>query len=473
MRHPRRACPLLFFLILILSGYRVAAQTPAPLPDIPLPDIKEQIETMMKAYAVEGLAVVVVRDQETLLSSGLGVQADGTPYTSDTPNGAYSATKALSSFVYASLVEEGLLDLDAPIGQLLDDAPAAWADIPFWRLLNHTSGITMIVNRPEFEHLEADPTTGNAEIYRILRPHPLDYAPGKASRYRQSGYAVAEMILEQQLGQTWPALVEDHLTGPAGATATVHAQLASGARTTPLIASAGGYQTTADDMAALFRALNAGQVVAPAFLEDLLYRDAYTVNGYSLGSILDVIDGVRTLGHQGGGARATVRYVPSRRVGVAVFTHETANYGLALHVADLLVRAFALGQQPKLPISAPLLEMRTAPASDIVAFYEAASAQPDPAYDFTQAEWILNQLGYLALSDGRIDDAITVFSLNVRAHPGSANVHDSLGEAYFEQGDLDRAHSSYRRALELDPSSVHAQTMIERINKQRQEGGGP
>jgi CubicO group peptidase (beta-lactamase class C family) len=337
----RLAVPALL-LLSIACGEPSAAQT-APSPPS---GVEERIETMREAYGGGGLAVAVVSGQETVLARGFGIQADGTPYTATTPSGAYSATKALSSFVYASLVEDGLIDLDAPLGQLLDGAPAAWADIPFWRLLNHTSGITMIVNRPEFEQIDGDPTAGNDAVYDIVRAYPLDYAPGEASRYRQSGYAVAEMIVEDLLGKTWPQVVEEHLTGPAGASATVHSQIASGERTAPLLTSAGWYQTTADDMAAIFKALNAGTVVDPEGLEELLYRSEYGFDGYSLGSILEVIDGVRTVGHRGGGARATIRYAPSQRVGVAVFTDDTENDELAIHVADMLMRAFAGGTHP-------------------------------------------------------------------------------------------------------------------------------
>ena len=432
--------------------------------------LADQVDAMREAYGVAGLAVVVVQGQETVLSRGFGVRADGAPYTAGTVNGMYSATKALSSLVYASLVEDGLVDLDAPLGELLDDAPPEWASVPFWRLLNHTSGITTIVDRPEFEAIDADPVSTNADVYRVVRGLPLDYPPGEASRYRQSGYAVAEMIVADRLGTTWPELVEEHLTGPAGAAATVHGPLASGRRTAPLLTSAGFYQTTAGDMAAVFRALDAGLVVSPDFLGDLLYRDEYDAGGYSLGSILETVDGVRTVGHQGGGARATIRYVPGRRVGVAVFTDATENHDLALHVADLLVREVALGQETEPPVSAALLAMRASPASEIAAFYEAEAARPVRAYDFRRAEWALNRLGYVLLRAGRVDDAVEVFSLNAREHPGSSNTHDSLGEAYLVRGDLDRALESYRRVLELDPSSRNAQAMIERVEAARSAG---
>ncbi len=442
--------------------------------DLRPPDTSETeriIEMALAAYGAEGLAVAVVWEQEVVLARGFGTQAGGGgPYNESTSLGLYSATKALTSVTYASLVEDGLFDLDQPLGALLADAPPSWVSIPFWRLLNHSSGITMIVNRPEFERLASDPSSGNRDIYEFVRALPLDYEPGAASRYRQSGYGVAEMVIADVLGRSWPELVAEHVTDPAGMTATSYADMASGQRTSPLLASAGGYQTTATDMAALFLALNDGRIVAPDFLSDLLYRDAYDFDGYSLGSILEVVDGVRTLGHQGGGARATVRYVPSKRVGVAVLTDDTSTKDLALDLAAMLVREFALGEQAKTPILVPLVSLAESGSADLISFYRSESRRSDSAYDFSRSEAVLNRLGYEMLGARRFEDAIAVFALNASEFPSSANTHDSLGEAYFAAGETESALASYRRVLELAPANEHASEMIRRIQGEPQTG---
>jgi len=59
--------------------------------------------------------------------------------------------------------------------------------------------------------------------------------------------------------------------------------------------------------------------------------------------------------------------------------------------------------------------------------------------------------------------AIALFKGNVQAYPGSANVHDSLGEAYLENGEIQRAIESYRRALEIDPTLASAIKALEKI----------
>ncbi|MEM6936928.1 MAG: serine hydrolase domain-containing protein, partial [Pseudomonadota bacterium] len=97
----------------------------------------KQIPSLMESFQVDGLAVTAVSGDRVLVAKGFGKTSNGDPYTSSSSCGLYSATKVLASLTYANLARAGHFDLDAPLGDLLDDAPANWSDIPFYRLLNH------------------------------------------------------------------------------------------------------------------------------------------------------------------------------------------------------------------------------------------------------------------------------------------------------------------------------------------------
>lgn len=79
----------------------------------------------------------------------------------------------------------------------------------------------------------------------------------------------------------------------------------------------------------------------------------------------------------------------------------------------------------------------------------------------------LNRLGYRLLAHDDAETAIAIFRVNVRLHPGSANVYDSLAEAYLTAGQLDEAERNYRRALELDPSLDSARRGLHEIDERR------
>ncbi len=75
----------------------------------------------------------------------------------------------------------------------------------------------------------------------------------------------------------------------------------------------------------------------------------------------------------------------------------------------------------------------------------------------------VNDFAYSALTGGEIDMAIEFFELGVHLYPEQSNSYDSLGEAYFENGDLERARKNYEKALELDPDSETAPVMLRKI----------
>lgn len=70
-------------------------------------------------------------------------------------------------------------------------------------------------------------------------------------------------------------------------------------------------------------------------------------------------------------------------------------------------------------------------------------------------EAAMNTLGYQRLQAGNTAEAIQLFELNVAAYPESANVYDSLGDAYLAAGRVEEAKEQARKAIEklaTDPS---------------------
>ncbi len=65
----------------------------------------------------------------------------------------------------------------------------------------------------------------------------------------------------------------------------------------------------------------------------------------------------------------------------------------------------------------------------------------------TEAE--INTLGYQFLFANHVDDAIELFEKNIKAHPDSWNVYDSLGEALAVKGDKQNALKNYEKALNM------------------------
>lgn len=86
----------------------------------------------------------------------------------------------------------------------------------------------------------------------------------------------------------------------------------------------------------------------------------------------------------------------------------------------------------------------------------------------------VNQMGYRLLGQGEVDQAIAVFRFNVETYPESANVYDSLGEAYEQKGELKKALELYERAVSMgekidDPNLGAFQIHVTQVKEKMKE----
>lgn len=75
----------------------------------------------------------------------------------------------------------------------------------------------------------------------------------------------------------------------------------------------------------------------------------------------------------------------------------------------------------------------------------------------------MNAWGYRFLQNEKVKEAVELFKLNVIAYPNSANVYDSLGEAYMKSGDTKNAIKYYKKSLELNPDNNNAKEMLKKL----------
>jgi hypothetical protein len=103
------------------------------------------------------------------------------------------------------------------------------------------------------------------------------------------------------------------------------------------------------------------------------------------------------------------------------------------------------------------------------AHYDALSKKF--SIDIKIPENALNNLGYQLMAS-RKDESLAAFQLNVKLYPDSANVYDSLAEAYEKSGKPDLAKTNYemavRKATETsDPALAVFKQNLDRFNKSK------
>jgi hypothetical protein len=100
----------------------------------------------------------------------------------------------------------------------------------------------------------------------------------------------------------------------------------------------------------------------------------------------------------------------------------------------------------------------------MIAEFHSLKSGGDP--DIYVAESEINALGYRLLRRQQVNEAIEVLKLNVEAYPQSANVYDSLAEAYLLSGNREKAIESYRKALAIDPTMESAKQALKQLTGQ-------
>jgi beta-lactamase regulating signal transducer with metallopeptidase domain len=82
-------------------------------------------------------------------------------------------------------------------------------------------------------------------------------------------------------------------------------------------------------------------------------------------------------------------------------------------------------------------------------------------YVFKEKEF--NSLGYAFLYVEKTDEAIAVFTLNVKQNPDSWNCYDSLAEAYMVAENYDKAVKYYETAINMNPDSEHSKQQLDKL----------
>ena len=121
-----------------------------------------------------------------------------------------SAGKSLASTALLTLVDDGRLDLDAPVSRYIDGAvswPEDKAAITTRMLLNHTAGLS-----PSPTEWEPQMITLRGCVQDIANL-PLVSAPGSTFSYGGGGYQVAGLIAEVITGKEWCEFVAERVRG--------------------------------------------------------------------------------------------------------------------------------------------------------------------------------------------------------------------------------------------------------------------
>lgn len=169
-----------------------------------------------ESWNVPGLAIAVVRGDDTVVLKGFGHRRAGRPepVTPDTCFPLASCSKAFTTTLLAMLVDDGELAWDDPVRRYLPSFqlpdPATTRLLSVRDLLCHRSGIG------SHDMLWYRAPWSIDEIVRRVQLLPLDYPFRGGYRYSSIPYLVAGRALEKRTGKKWQDLVRDRICVPLG-----------------------------------------------------------------------------------------------------------------------------------------------------------------------------------------------------------------------------------------------------------------
>jgi CubicO group peptidase (beta-lactamase class C family) len=178
--------------------------------------LPERLAQAAATHQVPGAAAAVLADGE-IVEAAYGVlnRATGVEVTTDSLFQIGSITKVWTATLVMQLVDEGRLDLDAPVRRYLPgfrvaDEEAS-ACITARHLLSHTAGLEGDIFHDTGRSDDA------IERYVIrLTDVPQLFPPGELFSYCNAGYGVLGRIIEVLRGKTYASALRDHLFGPLG-----------------------------------------------------------------------------------------------------------------------------------------------------------------------------------------------------------------------------------------------------------------
>lgn len=221
-------------VVLLVAVGALPAQAKKHVPDWSLVDAR-----LEQAVAeVDGLALSISTTEGVLYEKAFG------EWAVENNTGIASATKWVTAATLMTLVDDGLLDLDEPIGAHLPAfSEGEKAAITLRHLLSHTSGIV-----PQQPCLFANRQMTLEQCADQIAAAPLMFTPGSAFHYGAGAMQVAGRLAEVVTGKPWAELFAERVAGPLGMQDTVYGGARGekeGGATNPHIAA--GIDTTLRD----------------------------------------------------------------------------------------------------------------------------------------------------------------------------------------------------------------------------------
>jgi CubicO group peptidase (beta-lactamase class C family) len=168
-------------------------------------EMQEILDNRTKEMGL-GQARAIVATRDGRIWHGIS----GNMRTFDQPSLIGSLTKTFTTTLIMQLVQEGLLSLDDPVGDM--GMGFKHGQITIRQLLTHTSGLSKYKTNNGYVAKGTTPM----DVLKYTSKQPLRSPPGAYVDYSTSGFSLLGLILEQKTGMTFEELLRTRITDALG-----------------------------------------------------------------------------------------------------------------------------------------------------------------------------------------------------------------------------------------------------------------
>lgn len=209
-------------LLALLSACTTPKTTPTIAPlrsatiDAPTADaIDSRLRAFVADRSLPGLSIAVGRDDDLLWSSSYGAAnlATGEPVTDVSIFPLGSTSKPITSLLLGQLVEEGLLDLDAPIQDYVPYFPLKEQLVTSRQLAGHLAGLRDY-DQSAGEYHNTRRFASVREAVEVFADDPLLFEPGTQYAYSAYNFVLLSAAIEGATGEDFLTVLSEHLVEP-------------------------------------------------------------------------------------------------------------------------------------------------------------------------------------------------------------------------------------------------------------------
>jgi serine beta-lactamase-like protein LACTB len=370
------------------------------------------------------LSIALVDDQATVWAKGFGFANPKakTPATAATVYRVGSVSKLFTDIAIMRLVEEGKLDLDAPVAKYLPDfkpdvplresneiRPTLHKAITLRHLMTHRSGL--VREPPVGNYFDPDHPTLEQSVLSLNQTR-LVYEPQTRIKYSNAAIATVGLVLQRTQKEPFARYLQRTLLHPMGlknsgfeptpellkdlAVSTMwtcHGREFEAPTFELGIAPAGCMYSTVTDLARFVSILFAngqgpkGFILRPETL-DKMCRLQFAKppplpspssgegkgGGFGIGFHIEEFEGHRRIGHTGAiyGFSTDLSALPAEKLGVVVIASKDGAFGVTTHIADVALRhVLAVREGKGLPTIEETRSIKPEPARQLAGRYRS------------------------------------------------------------------------------------------------------